>query len=90
MNKITLDAATVESLKSAEPGAELVGSDGSVIGAYLPVEFVHLLKVILDERRRAILEADAEVSLQELIEADLAGGGIPMAEVFKMVEKYGG
>ena len=35
-------------------------------------------------------EAFAAVSLEDLIAADREGGEVPMAEVFKLVEKYGG
>ena len=90
MSKITLDAATAEALKGAEPGTELVGPDGRPVGAIVPPDLVWELRELLDERRQALAEADAEVTLEELQAADAAGGEIPMAEVFKLLEQHGG
>ena len=90
MGKITLDAATAEALKSAAAGTELIGPDGQTIGAYVPRNIIHDLLQMLGDRKRMYDEAFAAVSLEDLIAADREGGEVPMAEVFKLVEKYGG
>ncbi len=90
MSKITLDAATVEMLKAAEPGAELIGPDGQTVGAYVPRNIIFDLQRMLEMRKEMYDRAFASVTLEELIAADRESGAIPMSEVFKLVEKYGG
>ncbi len=81
MGKITVDAATANALKAAEPGAELVGPDGQPVGGFIPPTALREVRHMLDRRRRAIEAAIAAVSIEELRAADAAGGGIPHEEV---------
>src|SRR5262245_47198541 len=91
MGKITLDAATTAALKQAALGAELVGPDGQPVGHFVPPSLTTLWERTLEEdRRETAAAADAEVTHEELEAAFQTGGEIPMAEVFKLLEKHGG
>ena len=90
MSQIPVDATTADALKRAEPGAELIGPDGKPVGGFVPMNVLHDLHWMLEERKRFYDEAWARVTREELEAAFAAGGEIPMAEVFKLLEKYGG
>ena len=78
-----MDAATAELLRSAEAGAQLVGPDGRPVGGFVPRNLLYVLQHALEDHRRAIDEANAAVSLEDLRRADAAGGGIPHDEVLR-------
>jgi hypothetical protein len=83
MSEITLDAATTEVLKEAEPLATFRGPDGQQIGAFIPLHLVSALRRMLDRRKRAIDEACAGITLEKLKAIEAAGGEIPHEEVVR-------
>jgi len=84
MDEIRLDAATAEALRRAATGAKLIGPDGKPVGTFVAPFYESLVeRAMAEDRRRAIDEANAEVTLEDLIAADQAGGEIPHEEVLK-------
>lgn len=83
MSRITLDATTADLFRQAALGAELYGPDGQPVGDLVPVNLRGLWRRALDERRRAITQANAAVSVEDLEAADAGGGEIPHEEVLE-------
>lgn len=86
MSKITLDAETAAKLMEAEPASELVGPDGKALGilvsSNLRYEVEHMI-----ECRRAIDEANRDVTLESLRAADARGGETPHSEIIRRLEQ---
>lgn len=83
MNRVNLDPATAAALKTADPGTELVGTDGRSVGVFLPARMAAEVRHFLEGRRRRHEAAFAAKSLDELKAIDAAGGEIPHEEVMK-------
>ena len=83
MGKIPLDAVKADVVKAIATGDELVGPDGQTLGAVVPPNLLHLWEWALSERRRALDEAHAEITAEEVAAIDAGGGEIPHEEVIK-------
>lgn len=77
MSRVKLDAATTATLKAAEPGAELVGADGAVLGAFVPPDLVPGIHRMLEARRRVEANAKMEVT-KEMLDAIRNSGREPI------------
>ncbi len=83
--RVTIDAAAAEALKGAEPGVELVGPDGQLVGGFVPAKILRDLKWMLEDRQRRYGEGFDQLTPDEIERrvADARANGIPIDRLMK-------
>jgi hypothetical protein len=76
MNQVVIDPVTLAKLRDAWQTVELCDKDGQVVGRFVP---------IVDRSKCADLEP--QISEEELDRREQAGGGRPLADILKDLEK---